>query len=165
MEAAEHDGIDDFGFKKNQEFQKFKSIKINFKDSLLLYLSNWFGMCYSKKCWNKKTKLQKLIDVGSDKMESELNVINIMNDLRNLKIMLKSTFMTKEVKRKIKLTGKNVIDLDTSSDESNDDQLEDKANIDQANSNPSKDLTQMVNENLELEIVSRSRNIAKSRAR
>ena len=53
-------------------------------------------------------------------MEGELNVINIMNDLRNLKIIIKNTFMTKEVKRKIKLTGKNVIDLDTSSDESSD---------------------------------------------
>lgn len=72
-------------------------------------------MIYTKGCWNKKKKLQKLLDVGNDKMDGELDVINIMNDLRNLKIMLTFSIMTRQVREKIQYTGKNIIDLDTSS--------------------------------------------------
>ena len=72
-------------------------------------------MCYTKGFWKKKAKLEKLIEIGSDKIEGELDVIKIMNDLRNLKILLKYSLMTKDVKQKIKYTGKNVIDLDSSS--------------------------------------------------
>ena len=84
----------------------------------MLYLSHWLGLFYTKGCWRKKAKLQKLVEVGTDKIEGELNIVSIMNDLRNLKIVLKHSLMTKEVKKKLKLTGKNIIDLDTSSDES-----------------------------------------------
>ena len=60
------------------------------------------------------------MDLGSQKIEGELNVVKIMNDLRNLKILLKNTLLTKEIKDKISHTGKNIIDLDSeSSDSSN----------------------------------------------
>ena len=59
-----------------------------------------------------------MIEVGNDKIDGELDVINIMNDLRNLKIMLTFSIMTRKVREKIQYTGKNIIDLDTSSDES-----------------------------------------------
>ena len=42
-----------------------------------------------------------------------------MNDLRNLKILLKNMGMTKDVKEKLRHTGKNIIDLDSESSESN----------------------------------------------
>lgn len=85
-------------------------------------------MFYTKGCWSKKAKLEKLVEIGSEKIEGELDVIKIMNDLRNLKILLKYSIMTKEVKQKIKFTGKNVIDLDSSSqsDDSKGDSESDK---------------------------------------
>lgn len=65
-------------------------------------------------------KLNRLIELGSKRIDGELNVVKIMNDLRNLKILLKSVVMTKEIKDKISHTGKNIIDIDSeSSDSSN----------------------------------------------
>ena len=63
------------------------------------------------------------MDVGSDKIEDELNVVKIMNDLRNLKILLENTYLTNAVMDKIKHTGNNIIDLDSesSSDSHSDD--------------------------------------------
>ena len=63
-------------------------------------------------------KLQKLMNIGSNKIEDELNVVKIMNDLRNLKILLKNMCLTKDVKDKIRHTGKNIIDLDSESSDS-----------------------------------------------
>ena len=116
-------------------------------------------MCYTKGCWSKKEKLEKLVDLGTKKIDGELKVVNIMNDLRNLKIMLKHSIMTKEVKKKIKLTGKNIIDLDTSSDDSSkhDSELNDEENLDPANN-----LAQVVNDNIDLGIVSRSKSAEKA---
>ena len=58
------------------------------------------------------------MDIGSDKIEDELDVVKIMNDLRNLKILLKNMCMTKDVKDKIRHTGKNIIELDSESSDS-----------------------------------------------
>ena len=130
----------------------------------MLYFSHWFGMCYTKSCWSKKAKLEKLVELGSDKIEGELNVVNIMNDLRNLKIMLKHSIMTKEVKRKIKLTGKNIIDLDTSSDDDCGGEC-DSGHGDEERENPANALTQFVNDNIDLGIVSRSKSAEKVRVK
>ena len=117
-EPSPDDPDEGFSIQKLKQAAQFKNIKISFKDSLLLYFSNYFGLFYTKGCWNKKKKLQKLLDVGNDKIDGELDVVNIMNDLRNLKIMLTFSIMTRKVREKIQYTGKNIIDLDTSSSES-----------------------------------------------
>ena len=93
-----------------------------------------------------------------------MNVVNIMNDLRNLKIMLKHSIMTKEVKRKIKLTGKNIIDLDTSSDDDCGGEC-DSGHGDEERENPANALTQFVNDNIDLGIVSRSKSAEKVRVK
>ena len=36
-----------------------------------------------------------------DKIDGELNIVNVMNDLRNLKIMLTFSIMTRKVREKI----------------------------------------------------------------
>ena len=84
---------------------------------MLLYLSFWFGFLYTEGCWakSKKKRLTRLMELGHKKMEGELNVVKILNDLRNLKILLKNVLMTKEIKDKISHTGKNLIDIDSES--------------------------------------------------
>ena len=117
-------------------------------------------MCYTKGCWNKKKKLEKLVDLGTNKIEEELNVVKIMNDLRNLKIMLKHSIMTKELKKKIKLTGKNIIDLDTSSDDSS---KHDSEQNDEENLDPANNIAQVVEDNIDLGIVSRSKSAERAK--
>ena len=72
------------------------------------------GKCFCDFCWTKKKKLQKLKAKGADKIETELNIVKIMNYLRNFKVVLKNSLLTKDVKQKIKHTGKNLIELDSS---------------------------------------------------
>ena len=81
----------------------------------MLYISGVFGRCFCDFCWSKKKKLQKLKTQGADKIEGELNIVKIMNYLRNFKVVLKNSLMTKDVKEKIKHTGKNLIELDSGS--------------------------------------------------
>ena len=71
--------------------------------------------------------------------------------------------MTKEVKRKIKLTGKNIIDLDTSSDD--DCGKYDSGHCDEECENPANGLVQFVNDNIDVGIVSRSKSAEKARAK
>lgn len=61
--------------------------------------------------------------MGAEKIEGELNIVKIMNYLRNFKVVLKNSLLTKDVKEKIKHTGKNLIELD--SDESSEPMSED----------------------------------------
>ena len=108
------------GEKHKKCIANYRNIKLDFKDTLFLYLSDWFGFLYCDKCWSKskKKRLDRLLEQGSKRIEGELNIVKILNDLRNLKILLKNSILTKEIKEKIAHTGKNIIDLDSESSES-----------------------------------------------
>jgi hypothetical protein len=100
---------------EKREIDKHRFIKISIKDSVMLYVSEILGRCFCDFCWSKKKKLQKLKAQGADKIEGELNIVKIMNYLRNFKVVLKNSLLTKDVKDKIKHTGKNLIELDSGS--------------------------------------------------
>jgi hypothetical protein len=59
------------------------------------------GVCFPFKSWNKKKKLQKLYDIGSQRIENELNIVKLMNSLRNLKIVLSHSIMNQDIKKQI----------------------------------------------------------------
>lgn len=85
-----------------------------------------------------------------------------MNDLRNLKILLKNMGMTKDVKEKLRHTGKNIIDLDSESSESNQsDQKEVSVGSVQVEEEKSavggNNLQETLEERLQFQIVSRSK--------
>ena len=64
-------------------------------------------------------KLQLLYEEGGDRIESELNIVKFMNNIRNFKIVLRHSLMDPKVKAQIKHTEKNCIILDTSGDSIN----------------------------------------------
>ena len=100
---------------EKREMERHRKIKFSQKDSILLYISEILGTCFCDFCWSKKKKLQILKEKGAGKIEAELNIVKIMNYLRNFKVVLKNSLMTKDVMEKIKHTGKNLIELDSSS--------------------------------------------------
>ena len=66
-----------------------------------------------------------MIEIGSDRMEGEFNLVHITKQLRNLKLMLKEQLLlNEELKILTKNSGKNVIDLDSEADKSSDSDLE-----------------------------------------
>lgn len=87
------------------------------RDKILLYLSNKLGCCFPGACWPDRKKFTKVFEKGAERIDQELNIIYFMNNLRNLKILLKNSLMKDpEIRMKIKHDEKNLIDLDQSSE-------------------------------------------------
>ena len=64
-----------------------------------MFFSKIFGklLCFSK-WWKKHEKLKKLYEKGSEKIKTELNIVKIVKDLRNLKILIKNSLMDPQIK-------------------------------------------------------------------
>ena len=59
-------------------------------------------------------KLNRMMEIGTDRMEGEFNLVHITKQLRNLKLMLKEQqLLNEEMKILTKNSGKNVIELDS----------------------------------------------------
>jgi len=94
------------------EILNYHHICLSAKSSLKLFC---FQNC---RCFGKKSKLKKLIKVGLERMEKDMNIERLIKNLRNIKIFFKlSQFLNNEDKFKIQYNHKNVINLD--SDENN----------------------------------------------
>ena len=93
-------------------------ISIKGRDIAKLFLTNTFGNRCCLKNWNKHAKLTKLYQVGESRIERELDIIKIMNTLRNVKIILRNSMMSDEVLEQMRHTNKNLINLDSSIDSS-----------------------------------------------
>ena len=73
---------------KKKEIKKNKAIYITLKDYIFLFLSRTpFGCCF-KFCWPKYQPFQKLFEEGSTKLEKEMDIVLLIKDLRQLKILL-----------------------------------------------------------------------------
>ena len=57
------------------------------------------GKCFPFKKWEKRNKLTKLYNAGSERIESELNIVKLLNDHRNIKILLKNSLMDENTKQ------------------------------------------------------------------
>jgi hypothetical protein len=69
------------------------------KDSFYLFLSNKLGALFPCRSWSKKKKLQKLYEVGAERIDNELDIVKLMNSLRNLKIVIANSILNEETKR------------------------------------------------------------------
>ena len=52
------------------------------------------------------------------KINKEMNMVKLIKGLRNIKILMKNSMMSKEVRKQLMHVDKNVINLDTSSEDS-----------------------------------------------
>ena len=71
---------------------RHKTIKIRLTDSIALFFCQakmWsrFG------CWRKRDKFLRLFSEGSRRIDRELDLVKIMNNLRNMKVLLKKSIM------------------------------------------------------------------------
>ena len=84
------------------EIRKHKTISINLKRSLKLYFHR-FGRCiltnylYDIQGYHYK-KLIKLYNEADDKISNDLNVVKLIKNLRDLKILVNSTMMDRMTK-------------------------------------------------------------------
>ena len=53
------------------------------------------------------------------RLEQELDIVKLVRNTRNSKNLLKNSLMSPEIKRRLSHTDKNLVDIDTSSDEDN----------------------------------------------
>ena len=79
-------------------------------DYIILFIYSVFKCFFYKNCW--KNKLKKLLEKGSEKLSEEVNIIKILKDLRDLKVIIKHSLMNPEIKFQIQHTEENLIDLD-----------------------------------------------------
>lgn len=94
-----------------KELNNHRSIKLTLKDEICLFFSEQIGSLFFCK-FKKKDKLQKLYQIGSEKIESSLDMVKIIRNLRNLEILFKNSILTPEFKKLLEHSKKNVINLD-----------------------------------------------------
>lgn len=81
----------------SKDFKNDRYIQLRVGDKFKLYLSNliYFPGAFFK----NKEKLTKLYQTTSDKLESELNIVKIIRSIRDLKILMKSSLMSDDIKK------------------------------------------------------------------
>ena len=75
---------------KKKEIIKNKAIYISLKDFIFLFLSRISFSCYLKFCWPKYQPFTKLFEKGKEKLEMEMDIVRLIKDLRQLKILLQN---------------------------------------------------------------------------
>lgn len=83
------------------EIKSHRYVRLRLLDDLKLFFSNHFQLCFCDCLWNNKSKMQRLYEKGAGKIEQELDIVQIMNDLRHLKILMKSSLMTRKIEFEI----------------------------------------------------------------
>ena len=95
------------------EINRHHEIKITWQDNLRLFLANSLGGLFCDCCWGKKRKMQRLYEEGQDRIETELDLVKLMKNLRNMKVLMRNSLMNKQVKFDILHSYKNLINLDS----------------------------------------------------
>ena len=111
------------------EIMKHQVIHYNIKDSVLLYLAKQIKCLSFKSIWSNEQKFIKIYDIGSNKMNKEFDIVKIIKKVRQMNLLMKNLFMTKEVKQLTQHHKKNLIEIDSVVDELNDMNSESKTDI------------------------------------
>ena len=87
--------------RKKKEFKKNRAIYVPLKDYIFLFLSRLpLGSCF-KFCWPKYQSFKKLFEKGKDKLEMEMDIEQLIKELRSLKILLQSKLENKDLRFEI----------------------------------------------------------------
>lgn len=102
-----------------EEMLTHRIIALRVQDTFFLFLDKFWGCSCFRSLRKNHSKFSRIFESGKKRLDSELNVIKMINNLRNTRILLKSTLMKEpEIELKIKHDPKNIIDLDVPSDDS-----------------------------------------------
>ena len=80
------------------EILKHRYIDIKTKYWVKLYFARLMGDCCCNKFFKRKTRFMKLYERGQDRVESELNIVKIMKSMRDMKILMKNSFMDNQIR-------------------------------------------------------------------
>ena len=108
-----------------KNIERHKHVHIEFNRNRLLYfqnlISNSFGGRLSCPCLgvkaNKLNKLQKLYKKGEERFERELDVINIVRNLKNFRIMYKRYLIDQKKEFVVNHDQSNIIDINDTFDQ------------------------------------------------
>jgi len=76
-----------------------RPIRIAMWENILLYVSDSpFGFLIPSFMWKKKKKLLKMLHDGKKRVEKELDIVKIMKSIRNVKILMKNSLLSHDVK-------------------------------------------------------------------
>ena len=94
--------------------RKNKLIYIRLKDYVSLFLSQLPGGCCMKYCWPNYKYFNKLIKKGREKLDEEMNIVDLIRGIRKLKILLQNSLRDSEIQVLIKHDEQNLIEVDDS---------------------------------------------------
>ena len=91
--------------------------RLSLKDSILLFIYNrvYHPRCKKHCNWNKRSELMRLYNEGQERIENELNIVNLLNDLRCSRILNEQLMMSQKINYTLSHQLENIIDLDESS--------------------------------------------------
>lgn len=103
---------------RDDSFKYHRVINLKLKDKLCMYLQNLMGPCFiCKVCWSSSKKLNHLFDETQSRLETELDIVKLIRNIRNSKNLLQNSLMNSEIKFQLAHTKKNFINIDTCSSE------------------------------------------------
>ena len=102
------------------KYKHHREIKMTFLQNFRLYLENYFhnfgwGILYCGwcGCTRKKSVMQKIFEIGEDRIDMELDMIKIVRNLKNLRVFLKKTVTDDTQMLKLIHDDQNVIYCDS----------------------------------------------------
>lgn len=101
-----------------QEIEKHHIIRLSICNNIKLYVANILNRLCCSCCWKKKEKFQRLYEMGQEKVDGQLDMMKLIQNLAKLKIVLKNSLMSPEIVCQMQHSAKFLIDIDNLSSES-----------------------------------------------
>lgn len=85
------------------------------KDQVLLLLDLSLGKLIPRTAWPNKEKLLQLYEQAQERLHAELNIVNLIDSLRQFNELMQSSLLTEDLREDIQ-NAKQVIELDAPHD-------------------------------------------------
>ena len=99
---------------------EYQEIKLKTKDSCCIFISNRLVDFWGATMWTNRKMMLKMFNTGVFRLIKELNMIRLIKNIRNQKILMKMTMVNENVEELIGGSKKVFINLDSSNDDEKD---------------------------------------------
>lgn len=107
-----NDAKEFFSKRTAAEIGKHRKIRVRTFDNFSLFMANFLGCLCPISKWPKIEKYRKIYDETTDRIETELNIVKIIKNLKDIKILMKASLLTPELKQQIRHNERYLIDLE-----------------------------------------------------
>jgi len=73
---------------EEEELKQNRTIKVGIPSSIKLFLSRQLGWLFPTRAWSQRVKMEKLYKEGSRRMNDLLDVVQMVRNIRNFKVIL-----------------------------------------------------------------------------